>query len=309
MNASFASPVQSKATSIHPADRLLDAVLERRTPACIGLDPVLERCPASIGGSADPTPVEKAVPVIERFCMEVIDAVAGLAPCIKVQSACFERYGHAGVAAMERIIRAAGERELIVIYDAKRGDIGISASHYAHASFPVTDGIAPAWVTVNPCFGEDGITPFLERGGAFALVRTSNPSSDVFQGLPMEYGETLAEAVAELIAQIGQSSEDLIGRHGFSRLGAVVAATKRNECDCLRIRMPQQVFLMPGYGAQGGTADDVRNCFNDKGLGAIITASRSVIYGFDRGESNWIGAVRDAAARFADEVGQVAGLR
>lgn len=299
----------SQAESTHPADRILDAILERRTPACVGLDPVVERCPIAIGGGAGPMPVPQAVPIVERFCLDIMDRIADFVPCVKVQSACFERYGHAGVAAMERVIEAAGERDLVVIHDAKRGDIGISAEHYAHGMFRRVDGIAPSWVTVNPVFGSDGIIPFLERGGVFAIVRTSNPSSDLFQSLPMEYGETVAEAVAELIADIGRSEDAFIGRHGYSRLGAVVAATKPEDCDCLRSRMPEQIFLMPGYGAQGGAVEGIRRCFDGKGRGAVVPASRSVIYAFEPDDESWLNAVRDAASRFADDVGQAADLR
>jgi orotidine-5'-phosphate decarboxylase len=152
---------------------------------------------------------------------------------------------------------------------------------------------------VSAYLGEDGILPFLKDGlGAFALVRTSNPSGDALQSLTLADGRTVAEAVADLVASLGART---VGASGFSTLGAVVGATKGAEIAALRARMPRTVFLVPGYGAQGGTADDVRAAFTAPGRGALITASRSVIYP-GGGAGDWTVAIRDAARRFADEI-------
>lgn len=294
----------------HPADALDRAVAEHRAPVCVGLDPVYERIPTAIRGEAAPSTASPAAAVeaVETFSGHIIDAVAGTVPCVKVQSACFERYGAAGVAALGRTLARATQAGLIVIDDAKRGDIGISAEHYAAGVFGQSDmgGFAADWVTASAYLGVDGLTPFLARGGAFALVRTSNPGGDAVQAERLEDGRTVAEAVADLVAACGSA---YIGRCGYSALGAVVGATKRDELARLRQRMPEQIFLVPGYGAQGGGVEDVLSCFHDGGRGAVVTASRSVIYAFEPGDAQWLDAVRRAADAFADEIGRAVGLR
>lgn len=277
------------APTIHPADSLLDAVDRVGSPVCVGIDPVLERLPDACLVEGEP------LPAIERFCRGVIEAVAPHVGVCKYQSACFERYGAAGVALLENLVVHARETGLEVILDAKRGDIGVSARHYAAA---VPD--AARWVTVNAYLGTDGIEPFLERGGAFALARTSNPGGDALQRLRLEDGRSIAEAVADLLAETGDKH---LGDSGYSALGAVVGATKRADAELLRARMPRQIFLVPGYGAQGGGVEDVLPCFNADGRGALITASRSVIYAFDGDASGvWTDAVARAAEALAGEL-------
>ena len=143
-------------------------------------------------------------------------------------------------------------------------------------------------------------------GGAFALVRTTNPSSDQVQGQRLADGRTVAETIAEMIAVTGRSA---LGEYGYSALGAVVGATRPEEAARLRELMPQQIFLVPGFGAQGGTGADVRPCFGPNGRGAIVAASRSVIYAFDPGQRCWAGSVSDAAEDLAEQVGRAAGMR
>jgi orotidine-5'-phosphate decarboxylase len=285
----------------HPADRLMNAVTALAAPVCVGLDPVVGRLPDEIR----PTNASASVEAMRAFTLGVLDAIAGRVPCVKLQSACFERYGFAGVEALEQLVGEAHERDLVVILDAKRGDIGISAEHYAAAAF---DQPHPAdWITINAYLGEDGITPFLPPGnGAFALVRTSNPGGDALQMRRLDDGRTVAECVADLVATIGASH---LGACGYSRLGAVVGATKPTDARALRERMPQQLLLVPGYGAQGGGAAGVKPCFDARGRGAIVTASRSVIYAFDPGASDWQRSIADAADRLADEIGRIVGLR
>jgi orotidine-5'-phosphate decarboxylase len=267
----------------HFADRLLAACDDKRAPVCVGLDPVAQRLPEGVS--------------LVDYCIGVVDAVAAHVPCIKPQLACFERHGRAGWEAYERLVDHARGRGLLVIADAKRGDIGISASHYA-AAFFAGDHPADA-LTINAYLGGDGVEPFIDaarqRGcGLFSLVRTSNPGGDALQGLMLDDGRTVGEAVADLIAGLGAGHT---GSSGYSLLGAVVGATRPRDAASLRARMPSQVFLVPGFGAQGGTAEDVRACFDPAGRGAIITASRSVIYAYESGrESDWQRAVADAAA-------------
>jgi orotidine-5'-phosphate decarboxylase len=279
--------------TVHPADRLLGAIEELGTPICVGIDPVLERLPSVVRAEH-----WEPVVAIERFCAGVLQAVAGVAPCVKFQSACFERYGSAGVASLERLVSRADALGLIVILDAKRGDIGVSAEHYAKAAFGHRPG--PDWLTVNSYLGEDGLRPFLVDGrGAFALVRTSNPGGDALQTLALADGRAVSDAVADMVAGVGR---EWIGKSGYSSLGAVVGATKAADAARLRLRMPQQVFLVPGYGAQGAGPADVLACFNADGRGAIVTASRSVIFAFEMDDAAWINAVRTAAARFREEI-------
>ncbi len=282
----------------HAADRLLAAVKRVGSPVCVGIDPVVERLPEILRPAAPDA--ASAAAAITTFGRGVLQAVTGRVGCVKFQSACFERYGHRGVQGLEHLIGEARRHELQVILDAKRGDIGISAGHYAAAAFDGEAACTPDWITINSYLGADGITPFLRPGvGAFALVRTSNDSGDAVQAARLQDGRTVAELVAQTIAAIGDAS---IGRCGYSALGAVVGATKASEAAALRALMPRQIFLVPGFGAQGAGPDDIRPCFAADGRGAIVTASRSVIYAFDPGDQDWSSAVADAAETLARQV-------
>lgn len=289
-------------SDLHPADRLLASIEAAGAPTCVGLDPVAEKLPAPLR----PTVGDDAAAVaIEAFSTGVIDAVAGIAPAVKVQAACFERHGPAGFAALARTLAHASRvPNLEVILDFKRGDIGISADHYAaSARGPLRAG----WTTVSAYLGTDSLLPFLAPGhGAFALVRTSNPSGDAVQSMRLADGRTVAEMVADLVAAAGAAT---VGASGFSALGAVVGATKRSDAAALRGRMPQQLFLVPGFGAQGGGVDDVLPCFRTDGRGALVTASRSVIYAFEPGDRDWAGAVRRAAEELRTQIGSAVGVR
>ncbi len=294
----------------HAADRLIAAIEDKRAPVCVGLDPVVEKLPLSLRPElGDPA---GCVLAIVDFCSEVLNAVSPYVPCIKVQAACFERYPTYGWHNLAELLSGVRitKPEIAVILDAKRGDIGISAEHYAAGAFESDidsgDGIAD-WLTINAYLGEDGITPFLREGhGAFALVRTSNPGGDQVQNLELKDGRTVSHAVGEMVAHIGSTR---MGQRGYSSLGAVVGATKPHDAKRLREIMPQQMFLVPGYGAQGGGIEDVLPCFKPDGGGAIVTASRSVIYAFRPDDPKWMDSVADAAAKFADEVGRAVGMR
>jgi orotidine-5'-phosphate decarboxylase len=262
------------------ADRLADAMNATRSIACVGLDPVIEKLPAEVrSGSTE-------VEAINTFCEGVLQAVAGIVPVVKFQSACFERYGAPGIERLHKLIASAQNQGLLVILDAKRGDIGVTAEHYAHASF-VTAGADS--LTVNPYLGLDTLEPYSKVGGPakglFVLVRTSNLGSDSVQNLSLADGRTVAVAMAEMVAELGRKS---IGSNGLSSIGAVVGATKAADAKRLRQAMPDQFFLIPGYGAQGGTAEDIRPMLRSSlpiatggrlsDLGVLVTASRSVIY-------------------------------
>jgi orotidine-5'-phosphate decarboxylase len=276
----------------HFADRLVDAIRAAGAPTCVGLDPVLEKLPTEL---ASRVPAQ----AIETFCRAVIDAVAGHVAAIKPQSACFERHGPDGVRALAATCRHAREKGLIVLLDAKRGDIGLTAEHYAAAA----KGMAADAITVNAYLGPETVTPYLKAGlGIFILIRTSNPDSDSIQSRRLEDGRTVAEMMADAAAAIGRPS---IGVHDYSDVGAVVGATKASDGRALRQRMPHQIFLVPGYGAQGGTPDDLRALHDGRvetGGGMLVTASRSVIYAFQDHPGPWQPAIARAAIKFSTEV-------
>ena len=280
---------------------MLDACQAKGAPTCVGLDPVFERLPAEL---------QKQTPAAacEAFGIAVIDAVAEHTPCVKPQAACYERYGHEGYKAFETVIAHAKSKGLIVVSDAKRGDIGTSSAHYAAGMIGGTHGGDA--LTVNAYLGADGIEPFAkvadEEGcGLFALVRTSNPGGDAIQSLTLTDGRTIAQAVGDTVAELGAN---YVGERGYSLLGAVVGATKATDAVALRERLPQQIFLVPGFGAQGGGADDVRACFKPDGTGAIITASRSVIYAYEKNtDVSWQAAIEDGAKDLKQQIADILG--
>lgn len=287
---------------MHFADILAEALDRAGAPACIGLDPVLEKIPQE---SLDATAREGGddVEALGDFCIGVMHAAhdAGIA-VVKPQSACFERHGSAGFAQLERVIAEAHRISLLVILDAKRGDIGVSAEHYAAW---VYDHLNAHAVTINPYLGPDTIEPFIRDGrGIFALVRTSNPESDAVQAHRLADGRSIAEMVADMVQELGRPRR---GGRGLSDVGAVVGATKAAEAAALRDRMPDQFFLVPGYGAQGGTIEDVRRMTragsrSPGDLGVIVNASRSVIYAKPAPGERWTDAVRAAAEKLIAEL-------
>lgn len=317
-------PRPGPSSNTHFADRLYSAIARAGSPACVGLDPVLERLPPAAGtGGADRAP--GAADRIEAFCAGVIEAIAydGGVGIVKPQSACFERFGQAGAGVLRRTIQRAREAGLIVILDAKRGDIGTTAEHYAAAAFgadPTRPAMHADALTVNGYMGPDTIEPFLPGAaggpragtGVFVLVRTSNPGSDAIQAQLLADGRTIAELMADTVAQIGRGpgpaagTSGRIGACGFSCVGAVVGATKSGEGAALRARMSEQYLLVPGFGAQGGTLEDlkplVRTRASAADAGIVVNASRSVLYPAEGSGGDWKQRVRDAARAFSDEL-------
>ena len=239
------------------------AVRRTGAPLCVGIDPVRNRLPAG-----------DDLQVIRDFGLRIVDQLAHLVPAVKIQSACYERFGPDGILVRDQLALYAKQAGLIVVFDAKRGDIGVSSEHYAASAFS-RPGAPADWVTINPYLGSDGMQPFLEEGAAFALVRTSNPGGTALQTLLLEDGRTVAHAVADMVHELGEAHLDNDSK--WSRLGAVVGATHAAEIAELRARMPKQWFLMPGVGAQGGSASDVGEAFVG-GMGVLVNASRSIIY-------------------------------
>lgn len=272
------------------ADRLIDAIERKGGPVCVGIDPIFEMLPETIAGGSssrnrdDP---EAAIDAIFAFTTSVLRVVAPLVPCVKFQSAYFERYLWEGVEAYYSLIAEASELGLLVIGDVKRGDIGSTASAYAAAHLAdigfeeQQDVIIPDAITINPFCGLDTIEPFVKTAkdydkGLFVLVRTSNPGSGELQDAKLADGRTWSEMLAEKLASVA-ADPALVGSHGFSSLGAVVGATQPQTMQSLRQKLPQSIFLLPGYGAQGATAEMTRAAFVN-GKGALVSASRSILY-------------------------------
>jgi orotidine-5'-phosphate decarboxylase len=293
-------------TSAHFADRLRAAVGAKGSPVCVGIDPRWDRLPPALRASPEPEATAKLAKIGE-FCWQVLQAVAPHVPAVKPQSAYFEAFGAAGVETYFQVVRWARELGLIVIGDVKRNDIGSTAEAYAAGH--LAGDQTPDAVTVNGYFGRDGLEPFLHRcreegKGVFVLVRTSNPSAGEVQDFASAGGRRLYEHVAGMVAELGDG-EGLLGDGGDSAVGAVVGATYPDEARRLRKIMPRQVFLVPGYGAQGATAADCVAAFRPDGTGAIVNASRSVIYAFAEeryADMPWPRAVAAAAEAFAEDV-------
>lgn len=296
-------------------DRLDAAVRTKGNPVVVGLDPRHEQIPAEIRNAAQQRSsvlAEQVTGAYEEFCCRIIDVVAPLVPAVKPQAAFFEEFGPPGCAALERVIQKARRAGLVVICDAKRGDIGTTAEAYARGYLAGRDSAAAAWgadaLTVNPYLGRDTLEPFVrvavERGaGIYVLVRTSNPGAGTFQDL-RENGVKVYQRVAAIVEELADSTR--AGPNGTARygaVGAVVGATYPQELAELRQTMPHVPFLIPGYGAQGGAGQDIAAAFAADGLGAVVNSSRGIIFASERkeyatrfGPADWEHAV-EAATR------------
>lgn len=290
-------------------DRLAAAVQNKRNGVVVGLDPRREQLPASLR-TTEQASLAKTAESFERFCREIVDVVAELVPAVKPQAAFFEQLGPAGMLALGRVVRYATEKDLLVILDGKRNDIGSTAAAYADAYL----GRASAWgadcLTVSPYLGEDSLTPFVEvsqqRGaGIFVLVKTSNPGSGFLQDKTID-GQTVYRRMADCVQSL---SAGAIGASGYGPIGAVVGATYPAQLVELRAAMPQCWFLVPGFGAQGGTARDVAGAFDESGLGAVVNSSRGIIFAHARdeyrerfGDSRWQEAVAAATRDMIDQL-------
>lgn len=302
----------------HFADRLNALIAKRKSAICVGLDPRLEQIPGFIKTRAQAeykSPLTAAAEAILEFNKGIIDAVADLVPVVKPQIAFYEQYGHEGMRAFEETLWYARDKGLMTIADIKRGDIGSTAEAYARAFLgkvnlfgdEVFSFDADA-VTVAPYMGWDGIKPFVEQArkhgkGVFVLVKTSNASSGDLQDLQMKDSNAIYEIMGGYLDSWGA---DEAGENGYSLVGAVVGATYPEQAAKLRKLMPQNIFLVPGYGAQGGTAKDVRACFNEDGLGALINSSRGIIFAWENSdmftEKDYAEAARDAVLKMQKEL-------
>jgi orotidine-5'-phosphate decarboxylase len=298
------------------ADRLLDAIDKKRNPSIIGLDSDFSRIPDSLrqhfkGKSKDP--FQSAGNCILQFNKKIIDSIHDIVPAVKMQSAFYEQYGPAGCTAFLETVRYAKSKGLIVIGDVKRGDIGNTSKAYSNAylgKVRLFDSEEPAYdldgVTVNPYLGLDGISPFIEDcrnlgKGIFVLVKTSNPSSKDLQDI-VSGDMRIFEKVARHVDRWGIN---IVGDKKYSSVGAVVGATYPTEAETLRKIMPGAIFLVPGYGAQGGGAADIVPCFNPDGYGAIVHSARAVIFAYEKMKTlkeDFGKAARDAALLMKYEI-------
>jgi orotidine-5'-phosphate decarboxylase len=288
--------------SQHFADRLAEAVRRKGTALCVGLDPRWDQLPDELKLRHGSTSLEEVAAALEELCLRVLDIVAPLVPVVKPQSAFFEACGPAGLVVLQRVLRRGRQLGLLTILDSKRNDIASTAQAYADAAFggvEIDGRRLPVWdadaLTVNAYLGRDAIEPFLasarrDHRGLFVLVRTSNPGAGRFQDLPCE-GKPLFHHVA---SAVGAWTRENLGRSGLGDVGAVVGATHPAELAQVRQLLPETWFLVPGYGAQGGRADDVMAAFRPDGLGAVINSSRGITACFKAGEPRWEAAIHSA---------------
>jgi orotidine-5'-phosphate decarboxylase len=294
------------------ADRLCAAVREKGNPVLVGLDPRADCLPDGLTPQEGGTEWERRAEGYLRFCRGVIDVVAPLVSAVKPQAAFFEELGPPGMAALAEVIRTAQQRQLLVILDGKRNDIGSTATAYAQG-YLGREGRS-AWgadaLTVSPYLGDDALRPFVDvavqrQAGVFVLVKTSNPGGGMIQDLSAE-GRTVYARVGSYVEELAARTA---GGCGYGAVGAVVGATYPEQLAELRQGMPHTWFLVPGYGSQGGTARDVAAAFDARGTGAIVNNSRGIIFAHrDRkyaqrfGAARWQEAVEAATREMIDEL-------
>lgn len=277
------------------AGRLCSRIEALNNPSLLGLDPMLDYAPPALlekARSEAKNPEDLARRVIFDFNKGILEALADIVPAVKFQIAYYEQYGPEGIRCLQDSLALAKDLGYLTILDAKRNDIGSTASAYARCILGETDFDGTRLrvydadaVTLNAYLGIDGIEAFLEYcraegKGCFILVRTSNPSAGDLQDLELKDGRTVCEAMADLVAKWG----DTVEGGDFSSVGAVVGATWPEQAKKLRERMPRQVFLIPGYGAQGGSALEAVAGFSQDGRGGIVNASRSLMLAWKKEE-------------------------
>lgn len=294
----FFADIKSKENIM--VSKLIEKIVKTGAPICVGLDPMLSYVPEHVTKKAFEEYGETlagAAEAIWQFNKEIVDATADLIPSVKPQIAMYEQFGIEGLKAYEKTVNYCKEKGLIVIGDVKRGDIGSTSTAYATGHIGRVQvgsntfaGFDTEYITVNPYLGTDGVKPFVDvcnqyDKGIFVLVKTSNPSSGEFQDRLID-GLPLYEHVADKVVEWGSASMD----GEYSNVGAVVGATYPEMSKILRKRMPKTYFLVPGYGAQGGTAEDLKYCFNSDGLGAIVNSSRGIIAAYKNAKYEKFGA-------------------
>jgi len=303
-------------------DKLIERINEKNNPSIVGLDSKIDYVPQYIREKAFKEygkNMEGAAQAILVFNKRIIDCVYDIVPAVKPQVAYYEMYGLEGIKTLDETVRYARGKGLIVIADGKRNDIGSTAEAYSSAFLGKTAIAGDQFeavldvdaLTVNPYLGYDGIKPFIEdckryEKGVFILVKTSNKSSGQLQDILTQDGRSIYEVVAQYVEEWGRN---VIGKNGYSSIGAVVGATYPNQAKILRKIMKHAYILVPGYGVQGGTAGDVAHSFDSNGLGAIVNASRSIICAYQSdawkcvySELEFGEAARAEAVRMRDDI-------
>ncbi|MDO5136455.1 MAG: orotidine-5'-phosphate decarboxylase [Eubacteriales bacterium] len=300
-------------------DKLIGKIRETKAPIVVGLDPMLGYIPEKIKEDAYKEfgeTLEGAAEAIWQYNKGIVDAVWDLIPAVKPQIAMYEQFGIPGLAVYKRTMDYCKEKGLVVIGDIKRGDIGSTSAAYAvghlgkvQVGTKTLSAFDEDFATVNPYLGSDGVKPFLEvcreeGKGIFVLVKTSNPSSGEFQDQLVEK-RPLYELVGEKVDQWGR---ELMGKEGYSCVGAVVGATYPQMGKVLRKVMPKTFILVPGYGAQGGKGKDLVHFFDQDGLGAIVNSSRGIIAAYKQekyaafGEAGYADASRQAVKDMKEDI-------
>ena len=298
-------------------DRLIEKIAATQNPTVAGLDPKLDYVPASIKNACFEKygkTLEGAAAALLAFNKAIIDEICDIVPAIKPQAAYYEMYGWQGVKALADTIAYAQEKGMFVITDGKRNDIGTTMEAYATAHLGETDiagesvaAFGADALTVNGYLGTDGIKPLAKicdekDKGIFVLVKTSNPSSGELQDMKLENGATVYEQMGRMCEGWGA---DLMGKYGYSAVGAVVGATYPEQLAEMRAKAPHTFFLVPGYGAQGGGAEDAKNAFDQNGLGAIINSSRGIMCAWKKHgltEDDFAQAARNEAIRMREDI-------
>ncbi|QXM06659.1 orotidine-5'-phosphate decarboxylase [Crassaminicella indica] len=300
-------------------DELVKRIKEKKSNVVVGLDPRIESIPKIVKDQCFEkygNTLKAVGKAILGFNKEIIDYVYDIVPAVKPQIAFYEQYGLEGLKAYIETCKYAKEKGLVVIGDIKRGDIGSTSEAYSNAHLGnvniegvIHETFAVDSITVNPYMGGDTLEAFIKEinekdKGMFVLVKTSNKGSGQLQDLEVA-GKKIYEVVAELVDEIGKQS---LGKCGYSSIGAVVGATYKEQSKSLRKKMPKTYFLVPGYGAQGGTAEDIIHCFNEDGLGAVINSSRGIIFAYKNAgytEEKYGEAARTEALKMRDAINKV----
>ncbi len=295
-------------------DRLIERIIELQNPTCVGLDTSFDYLPDDMrAGAKDFSDVAER---IFYFNKKLVDTLCDIVPSVKVQIAYYEMYGAEGLKAYRETLSYAAEKGLVVIADAKRNDIGSTAACYSRAFLGETSvegarfsAFPSDYVTVNGYLGTDGIVPFVEDckerdKGIFVLVKTSNPSSGELQNLLLENGTPIYEYMGGLVEKWGEST---VGKYGYSAVGAVVGATHPEEAARLRKKLPHTFFLIPGYGAQGGSAEMLRCCFGKDGLGGVVNNSRGILCAYKKTGGTYYEAARAAAVAMQKDLSEAIG--
>ncbi len=305
-------------------DRLIEKIIEMKNPTVVGLDPKLEYVPEYLQRrylDEDGWTLRAAAKAIFAFNQAIIDEIHDVVPAIKPQAAYYEMYGHYGIKALEKTIRYAKLNGMFVITDGKRNDIGATMEAYTNAhlgTVKVRDNEVEPFgadaLTVNGYLGTDGIDPLIkvckERDkGIYVLVKTSNPSSGEIQDMKLADGTPIYALMGDMCEKWGA---DTIGKYGYSSVGAVVGATYPEQLTELRKRLPHTMFLVPGYGAQGGGAEGLKGGFDENGLGAIVNSSRAVMCAYKKegcDERDFAKAARREVIRMRDDIVQYINLK